>query len=247
MGTISKDPIGIEAGDPNFYRYVNNSPTNATDPSGLVGAASYIGLDGRYHNAWDPNDNSSPAQPRPTKGRNVPGDTAFPDGFSDVVREAFQFFTGADGKDGVRDKAVVVKDLAPANPTLVQDTGGSGKQGGRWEIFLKNAIAKGQYVGTSGSQTCVGVIICGTKDITVTHIRDLDREIATLRKFHIEKDARVYVFGGDETSDGSVEQLQNIVSYLRRRGADIRYSNTTGLFVDRNGNPFVDKDDAKKP
>ena len=35
MGTISIDPIGIEAGDPNFYRYVGNSPTNATDPLGL--------------------------------------------------------------------------------------------------------------------------------------------------------------------------------------------------------------------
>ena len=30
------DPTGINAGDPNFYRYVGNDPTNATDPSGLV-------------------------------------------------------------------------------------------------------------------------------------------------------------------------------------------------------------------
>ncbi len=35
-GTISKDPIGFDAGDPNLYRYVGNSPTNATDPSGTV-------------------------------------------------------------------------------------------------------------------------------------------------------------------------------------------------------------------
>jgi RHS repeat-associated protein len=31
---LSQDPIGFEAGDANFYRYVENSPTNATDPSG---------------------------------------------------------------------------------------------------------------------------------------------------------------------------------------------------------------------
>ncbi|MGF1486956.1 MAG: RHS repeat-associated core domain-containing protein [Prochloraceae cyanobacterium] len=31
---ISIDPIGFEAGDVNLYRYVNNSPTNFTDPSG---------------------------------------------------------------------------------------------------------------------------------------------------------------------------------------------------------------------
>ncbi len=33
---ISEDPIGFAGGDPNLYRYVGNSPTNATDPSGLV-------------------------------------------------------------------------------------------------------------------------------------------------------------------------------------------------------------------
>jgi RHS repeat-associated protein len=31
---ISEDPIGFSAGDTNLYRYVNNSPTNFTDPSG---------------------------------------------------------------------------------------------------------------------------------------------------------------------------------------------------------------------
>ncbi|WP_146577689.1 phospholipase effector Tle1 domain-containing protein [Neorhodopirellula pilleata] len=33
---ISQDPIGFAAGDANLYRMVGNSPTNATDPSGLV-------------------------------------------------------------------------------------------------------------------------------------------------------------------------------------------------------------------
>jgi len=32
---ISQDPIGFAAGDANLYRYVGNSPTIATDPSGL--------------------------------------------------------------------------------------------------------------------------------------------------------------------------------------------------------------------
>ncbi len=30
------DPLGFEAGDKNLYRYVGNSPTNYTDPSGLI-------------------------------------------------------------------------------------------------------------------------------------------------------------------------------------------------------------------
>jgi RHS repeat-associated protein len=33
---ISEDPAGFLAGDPNIYRYVGDSPTNATDPSGMV-------------------------------------------------------------------------------------------------------------------------------------------------------------------------------------------------------------------
>jgi RHS repeat-associated protein len=32
---LSEDPAGFAAGDPNLYRYVGNSPTNASDPSGL--------------------------------------------------------------------------------------------------------------------------------------------------------------------------------------------------------------------
>ncbi|HEX6985921.1 MAG TPA: RHS repeat-associated core domain-containing protein, partial [Planctomycetaceae bacterium] len=32
---LSPDPIGFEGGDPNLGRFVGNSPTNATDPSGL--------------------------------------------------------------------------------------------------------------------------------------------------------------------------------------------------------------------
>ena len=31
---ISEDPIGLSGGDPNFYAYTFNSPTNLTDPSG---------------------------------------------------------------------------------------------------------------------------------------------------------------------------------------------------------------------
>jgi RHS repeat-associated protein len=33
---LSEDPIGIDAGDTNLYRYVRNNPTNFTDPEGLI-------------------------------------------------------------------------------------------------------------------------------------------------------------------------------------------------------------------
>jgi RHS repeat-associated protein len=39
---MSQDPMGFAAGDSNLYRYVNNAPTNGTDPSGLI----LLGIDG---------------------------------------------------------------------------------------------------------------------------------------------------------------------------------------------------------
>jgi RHS repeat-associated protein len=47
---ISQDPIGFNAGDTNLYRYVGNSPTNFTDPTGLIsddpwGMPDPLGLD----------------------------------------------------------------------------------------------------------------------------------------------------------------------------------------------------------
>ena len=32
---LKEDPIGTAGGDPNFYRYCGNRPTDRTDPSGL--------------------------------------------------------------------------------------------------------------------------------------------------------------------------------------------------------------------
>ena len=42
----SQDPLGFAAGDANLYRYVGNSPTNATDPSGLIKAIEPQGSGG---------------------------------------------------------------------------------------------------------------------------------------------------------------------------------------------------------
>jgi RHS repeat-associated protein len=41
---LSTDPIGFTAGDANLYRYVGNSPTNFTDPSGLLSSAQQAAL-----------------------------------------------------------------------------------------------------------------------------------------------------------------------------------------------------------
>ena len=56
---LSQDPSGFAAGDANLYRYVGNSPTSATDPSGLgpiwslqpTGDVTIIGVSSAY---WSP-------------------------------------------------------------------------------------------------------------------------------------------------------------------------------------------------
>jgi RHS repeat-associated protein len=42
---LSQDPMGFAAGDSNLYRYVNNAPTNGTDPSGMQSLPE-IGING---------------------------------------------------------------------------------------------------------------------------------------------------------------------------------------------------------
>lgn len=44
---FSADPIGLESGDANFYRYAGNDPPNAIDPSGLEVKYVYWGPEGR--------------------------------------------------------------------------------------------------------------------------------------------------------------------------------------------------------
>jgi RHS repeat-associated protein len=59
---LSADPLGFSAGDVNLYRYVSNSPTNASDPSGMflpfvvslanlafVGGGISVGINGIFN------------------------------------------------------------------------------------------------------------------------------------------------------------------------------------------------------
>jgi RHS repeat-associated protein len=39
---VSQDPVGLAGGDVNLYRYVYNSPTNGTDPTGLDGSSTQL-------------------------------------------------------------------------------------------------------------------------------------------------------------------------------------------------------------
>jgi len=49
---INQDPLGFDAGDPNLYRYVFNTPLMMTDPTGQIGIVEYVmNLGSRLKNA----------------------------------------------------------------------------------------------------------------------------------------------------------------------------------------------------
>jgi RHS repeat-associated protein len=53
-GFINEDPLGFGAGDTNLRRYVGNSPTNYTDPSGLITCGTISsGLDNPSSVVWE--------------------------------------------------------------------------------------------------------------------------------------------------------------------------------------------------
>lgn len=56
---ISEDPLGFDAGDANLYRYVTNSPTNYTDPTGLLVEGLYD-RETRTLTLWDTEAKSPP-------------------------------------------------------------------------------------------------------------------------------------------------------------------------------------------
>ena len=57
----SQDPLGFAAGDANLYRYVGNSPTNATDPLGLLRYVDPEGAGGSGAGAPSPDKSGSDA------------------------------------------------------------------------------------------------------------------------------------------------------------------------------------------
>jgi RHS repeat-associated protein len=52
---LNQDPLGFDAGDSNLYRYVNNAPTNGTDPSGLRVVRAWVS-DPSFDNLSGPNE-----------------------------------------------------------------------------------------------------------------------------------------------------------------------------------------------
>jgi RHS repeat-associated protein len=95
---ISQDPIGFAAGDANLYRYVGNSPTMATDPSGLE--TWWEKIFGRSNSLGDPYMDQYAATLVPELGISSTGgmstEIAFADPIWDERRKTFSWTTWVD-------------------------------------------------------------------------------------------------------------------------------------------------------
>jgi hypothetical protein len=66
----AEDPIAFEGGDANLYRFVGNSPTNGTDPTGLIddGQGGHLTGSSRPGPIWGPWRPTNPVPPPPWLG-----------------------------------------------------------------------------------------------------------------------------------------------------------------------------------
>ncbi len=118
------------------------------------------------------------------------------------------------------------------------DTNNSaGVSGGTYKVFPK--IPAGTCVGTGGAGPCIGLIIQTLdpeKSVYVFHFGAIDDPLTTLKKAGpFPKGSRAALFGGDNSEPSNVT-LKLAMDYLRQERIKVDgYSNTTGLWVDKDG------------
>jgi RHS repeat-associated protein len=129
---LSEDPISFAAGDANLYRYVGNSPTNLTDPSGQipplillgigVGAWFGFGSSPNIANAPGPGD---PVHPDPGPGGCEPQNGLIGAGIGAAVGGGATWGFGGWGTGGGPDVGsgggIIEEFDLPGNPTLDPD------------------------------------------------------------------------------------------------------------------------------
>ncbi len=112
-------------------------------------------------------------------------------------------------------------------------------------------IPDGHYVGSTGAQPCIIVIIVSppfrsdaTTRIRVYHFDAGDDPIATLNRdrFKFTKGSRIALAGGDAKDPISMGTLEAIWSFIAHSHTGLHFDgihNTPGLWVDNNGTYYV--------
>ncbi len=145
----STKPMGFAGGDTNLRRYVGNSPTNYTDPSGL--APPYMGdLDGGNMVLAPP--------PRPvTSGSKGPPTDKWPMGTQGTFCALRRYYTTAPDRSNILDGIPILQPPSvPVLPGRVPNETmpyvGTGEAG-------TSKLGPGQYFGVDGAGVCAGCLL----------------------------------------------------------------------------------------
>jgi hypothetical protein len=232
---LEEDPMGFNAGDSNLYRYVENNPTDATDPSGMDDLTTGQRLaDERaiseQEQAW-----------RRTEGVVIRNARA-------GILESIPFLLFTYNRQTLlqglpllspNNNNIAVREPPAASTTML---GGS-------RFNWRGVLPQGQYVQVSGCGPCVGLILYkdACSPTFAFHFSANDVVAATIS--YQVNNARLagytaYICGVETQNDSelanqSAGTLSDVLSYLRGHGVtDISYIPAPGMAVDWRGNPY---------
>ena len=174
-------------------------------------------------------DNDDDNVPPPIRIRDNSEDD-FVDNLIDAITEPF---------DSDEDKDRLLSDTSPAFPTRKESDDEdvvSVTVGENGSVDLAD-MDNDDIVRTGGCGPCIGLLVKTEDNIHVAHLAGPDDTSQSLGNFNILPGDDAVVFGGDNT-DGSNEQLHEVLTYLHASGADTSYVNSSGLGMDRDGNLF---------
>ena len=178
------EPLGFEAGDENWYRFVANGPTAKTDPSGLY----------------------EPANTRPgTRPKGVPDGTRPIEMIPEMIRELIHKVKERlkRGGEGVGPKTWVGID--PDGNVWVPDFNGNGENLGGWQTWAESAAVAGIGALIMGwgagiaATGCAGSAVIFADDITMIGVVD---------------DPLLVVTGGVIVVGGAVTFVGGVVHYF---------------------------------
>ncbi|MBX3414202.1 MAG: RHS repeat protein [Pirellulales bacterium] len=237
---IHEDWIGFRGGDYNLHRYVENSPTNATDPSGL---APWKMPDGDGDYTIPPRNTGGPVDTKPTR---PPVQAITNPQYGD-----YPWFFKPAGKP----PAAVEEECGKINPVIIgqRDMGKSQGIGGGQTIKVTD-IPDDFLVGSQGAGPCIIMIISvpvrdkpGNRDVIVSHCYAADNPFKSLEAIGgFPVGCHAAVAGGDGSRESNTELLL-VLTALQSQGAIIDgYFSGSGLWVDNRGNYHTYESDVKK-
>lgn len=241
LGVFSIDPIGFAAGDTNLYRYVGNQPMLFVDPGGLqerLPGGPFTPPSGIDTRRMPPQERQGfplrfpPSGPRPLEER-----------IRDNARVRVWPYKGDPGRKAEAQKEEGIPKITeipyPGDPNKVH-----GVDPGQNGSFCH--IPPGHYVGTTGTQPCVGLIIISPTEgddppeVWVFHFDAPDHPHRSIDLHDPPEGSTGVIFGGDDRMESSAGLIDAILDDLEDRGIDLLgIYNSAGMWVDSEGELHV--------